>query len=56
MGRNEITILKYVYVDEGGSGEGDFEIYLRVNDNWELLHGMELVLIDRLLIMLLFIV
>lgn len=37
MGRNEITILKYVYVDEGGSGEGDFEIYLRVNDNWELL-------------------
>ena len=42
MGRNEITILKYVYVDEGGSGEGDFEIYLRVNDNWELLHGMEL--------------
>ena len=26
MGRNEITILKYVYVDEGGSGEGDFEI------------------------------
>ena len=42
MGRNEITILKYVYVDEGGSGEGDFEIYLRVNDNWELLHNMEL--------------
>ena len=42
MGRNEITILKYVYVDEGGSGEVDFEIYLRVNDNWELLHGMEL--------------
>lgn len=42
MGRNEITILKYVYVDEDGSGEGDFEIYLRVNDNWELLHGMEL--------------
>lgn len=42
MGRNEITILKYVYVDEGGSGESDFEIYLRVNDNWELLHGMEL--------------
>lgn len=42
MGRNEITILKYVYVDEGGNGEGDFEIYLRVNDNWELLHGMEL--------------
>lgn len=42
MGRNEITILKYVYVDEGGSGEGDFEIYLRINDNWELLHNMEL--------------
>ncbi len=42
MGRNEITILKYVYVDEGGSGEGDFEIYLRINDNWELLHDMEL--------------
>lgn len=42
MGRNEITILKYVYVDESGSGEGKFEIYLRVNDNWELLHNMEL--------------
>lgn len=42
MGRNEITILKYVYVDEGGSGEGNFEIYLRINDNWELLHDMEL--------------
>lgn len=42
MGRNEITILKYVYVNEGGSGEGDFEIYLRINDNWELLHDMEL--------------
>lgn len=43
MGRNEITILKYVYTEEGGSsGEGEFSIYVLVNDNWELIHGMEI--------------
>lgn len=40
IGRNEITILKYVY-REGDNG-ADFDIYLRVNDNWELLHEMEI--------------
>lgn len=40
MGRNEITILKYVYRES--SAGGDFEIYLRINDNWELLHEMEI--------------
>lgn len=40
MGRNEITILKYLY-EEDGSG-GSFRIYVRVNDNWELLHQMEI--------------
>ena len=87
MGRNEITILRYVYLEDGGGGTvdpdpdpnpdpnpdpdpdpdpdnpdnpdpdepdtpdpdnptppepGEFKIYLRVNDNWELIHGMEL--------------
>lgn len=81
MGRNEITILRYVYVEEGGGGPvdpdpdpdpdepdnpdnpdpdepdnpdnpdpddptppvpGEFKIYVRVNDNWELIHDMEL--------------
>lgn len=40
MGRNEITILKYVYKEDGGAG--DFDIYLAVDDNWELLHRMEI--------------
>lgn len=40
MGRNEITILKYVYDESAGSGE--FHIYVRVNGNWEILHGMEI--------------
>ena len=31
MGRNEITILKYVY----DSTEDDFDIFVRVNDEWE---------------------
>lgn len=38
MGRNQLTILKYVYKADSGT----FEIYLRVNDNWEKLHGMEI--------------
>lgn len=40
MGRNEITILRYVY-QESRSGSG-FDIYLRVNGNWELLHEMSI--------------
>ena len=42
MGRNEITILKYVYTDQGEDTEGEFEIYVRVNDNWQLIHNMEI--------------
>lgn len=38
MGRNELTILRYVY----DTVSDKFKIYVRVNDNWELLHGMEL--------------
>lgn len=41
MGRNEITILKYLYEEDGGD-EGTFKIYVRVNGNWELLHQMEI--------------
>ena len=40
FGRNELTILKYVYVGDGSSNE--FKIYVRVNDNWELTHGMDI--------------
>lgn len=40
MNRNEITILKYLYEED--DGEGSFKIYVRVNDNWELLHQMEI--------------
>ncbi len=40
VGRNEITILKYIY-DEEGSG-GSFGIYIWVNNNWEVLHNMEI--------------
>lgn len=39
MGRNEITILRYVY---RASADPEFSIYLRVNGNWELLHEMEI--------------
>lgn len=40
MGRNEITILRYVYREtENGS---DFAIYLRANDHWEVLHEMQI--------------
>lgn len=38
MGRNEITVVKYVY-DES---KGDFLIYMLVNDNWEQVHKMEI--------------
>ena len=40
MGRNELTILRYVY-QESDSG-ADFDIYLRVNGTWELLHKMDI--------------
>lgn len=36
MGRNEITILKYVY----DNSEEGFDIFVRVNDRWEQIHGM----------------
>ena len=36
MGRNEITILKYVY----NTAEDGFNIFLRVNDRWEQIHSM----------------
>lgn len=36
MKRNELTVLRYVY--DGGK----FVIYILVNDNWEMLHGMEI--------------
>lgn len=38
MGRNEITILKYVYDDS----EDDFDIFVRVDDRWEEIHSMEI--------------
>lgn len=44
MARNVVTVVRYVY--EGGSGPGpggdDFTIYVLVNDNWEVIHRMEL--------------
>lgn len=40
MGRNEITILKYRYQEDAGGGS--FQIYVWVNDNWELQHKMEI--------------
>lgn len=35
MNRNELTVLKYVY-----EGNNKFTIYILVNDNWEILHGL----------------
>ena len=37
LGRNELTILKYVY----NAAANDFSIYVRVNDEWEEIHQME---------------
>lgn len=38
MLRNEITVLRYVWdADKNG-----FTVYMLVNDNWELVHGMEI--------------
>lgn len=55
MGRNEITVVKYIYVKDGGSEPdpdpdpdpdpepgGKFYIYVLVNDNWEMVHKMEI--------------
>ena len=36
MERNKITVLKYVYDCDRSS----FTIYMKVNDNWEEIHGM----------------
>ena len=38
MKRNELTVLRYVYDD----GKGDFNIYVLVNDVWEMLHNMNI--------------
>lgn len=38
MKRNELTVLKYVYV----GGKKDFLIYILVNDEWEMLHNMDI--------------
>lgn len=38
MKRNELTVLRYVY-DEVLK---DFSIFILVNDNWEVVHGMEI--------------
>lgn len=40
MGRNELTVVRYVYEPDGG-GDG-FSIYILVDDNWEVVHGMEI--------------
>lgn len=41
MGRNELTVVRYVYEPDGGGDDG-FNIYILVNDNWEVVHGMEI--------------
>ena len=38
MHRNELTVLRYVWNEE----KADFEVYMLVNDNWEMVHGMEI--------------
>lgn len=38
MKRNELTVIRYVYDD----GKGDFNIYILVNDVWEMLHNMDI--------------
>lgn len=38
MRRNELTVLRYVW----NPNEHDFNIYMLINDNWQLLHGMEI--------------
>lgn len=38
MHRNELTVLRYVWNEE----KDDFVVYMLVNDNWEMVHGMEI--------------
>lgn len=38
MHRNELTVLRYVWNEE----KADFKVYMLVNDNWEMVHGMEI--------------
>lgn len=38
MRRNELTVLRYVWDEE----KDDFVVYMLVNDNWEMVHGMEI--------------
>ena len=38
MRRNELTVLRYVWNEE----KDDFVVYMLVNDNWEMVHGMEI--------------
>lgn len=40
MGRNEITVVKYVYVKD--SGDDDFLSYILINDHWEGQHNMDI--------------
>lgn len=42
MGRNELTVVRYVYEPDGSGGDDGFTIYILVNDNWEVVHGMEI--------------
>lgn len=42
MGRNELTVVRYVYEPEGGGGDDRFSIYILVNDNWEQVNEMEI--------------
>ncbi len=38
MHRNELTVLRYVWIQE----KQDFDIYMLVNDNWEMITKMEI--------------
>lgn len=38
MRRNELTVLRYVWDKD----KDDFVVYVLINDNWELVHGMEI--------------
>lgn len=38
MRRNELTVLRYVWNED----KDDFVVYMLVNDNWEMVHGMEI--------------
>ena len=38
MERNKITVLRYVY--DSNRNHNRFTIYMKVNDNWEQVHGM----------------